>query len=49
MLPDILTIKYVSLWHIRKSQIQNSDTTNILQKRQLHVIKQIHRKLIKNN
>jgi hypothetical protein len=39
----------IALAHKKLSQILNSDTTNISHRRQLHVIKQIHRKLIKYN
>ena len=37
----------IALANEKNISIQNSDTTNILHKRQLHVTKQIHRKLVR--
>ena len=43
-LPHILTLKYLLLWHIGKyHKSETQKITNILQKRQFHIIKQIHR------
>ena len=38
---------HIALLHKKISQIKNPNTTNILHKRELHIMKQIHRKLIK--
>lgn len=38
---------HFALSHEKISQIKNSNTPNILHKRQLHIIKQIRRKLMK--
>jgi len=46
---DLDTKIFITLVHKKISQIKNSNTTNILHKRQLQVMKQIHRKLIKYN
>jgi len=48
-LSDVLTLQYISLWYTRKYQkSKTQNTTVILYKRQLHVMKQIYMKLIKN-
>ena len=41
------TTIHIALSHKKISQNKNSNTTNILYKRQLYIIKQIHRNLIK--
>jgi hypothetical protein len=41
------TTIHIALSHKKISQIKNSNTTNITHTRQLHVIKEICRKLIK--
>ena len=44
---DILAVKYLQLWQTKKiSQIKHSDTTNILHRRQLHVMRQVNRKMM---
>ena len=40
-------VTLLAMKHLVLSQIKNSNATNILNKRQLHVIEHIHRKLIK--
>ena len=41
------TTIHIAVSHKKMSQIKKSNTTNILRKRQLQIIKQIRRKLIK--
>jgi hypothetical protein len=41
------TTIHIALLHKKMSQIKNCNTTNILHKIQLHIMKQIRRKLIK--
>jgi len=41
------TTIHIALSYEKISQIKNSNTTNVLHKRQLHIIKQMRRKLIK--
>jgi hypothetical protein len=43
------TTIHIALSHNKISQIKNSDITNILHTRELQIIKQIHRKLVKIN